>query len=188
MTPRDDGPLIRHLTGSGCLSTALAGQALPYVRLPGDGLLRYLWGERDALTTALPTLTGLPWRDAVYDLDAGRQTFVELMNWTTGGGGAPLPPRGQSWLRLTRLPAYLGHARTASPWLWGPDDLLAPFRADADRWIALEVWESSTLQGDGTRGSTRSATRVGAGHVCDRMVSRLTYRHPSVRSPMRTTS
>jgi len=152
MTPRGDAPLIRHLTESGRLSTALAWQALPYVRLPGDGLMRYLWGERNALTAALPTLAGLPWQDAVYDLDEGRHTFVEAMNWTTRGGGAPVPPRGQSWLGLTRLPAYLQHARTASPWLSGPDDLLAPFRADADRWIALEVWESSTLHRDGTRG------------------------------------
>ncbi len=160
--PRGDAPLIKHLArqrpGPDALATARAWQALPYVRLPGDEFARYLWGERERLTETMPEAQ-LPWADAVYDLADGRQLFMDLLGWSARAWEASFPSRGQCWLRVTALPAYLRRERVASPWLgaWsrgtgGSGDLLAPFRAAPDRWIAVEVWEAGALRPDGTSG------------------------------------
>src|SRR5262249_39319473 len=60
--------------------------------------------------------------------------------------------RGQCWARVTALPQYLQRQSILSPWQSGPQDLFAPFRADADDFLAIEVWEAGTIQRDGGRG------------------------------------
>jgi hypothetical protein len=140
------------------LAAAHGWQDNPYVLLPGAGFGEYLWQHAGELAEVLPAVEHLDWPDVTFDFDTGRTAFFAHMatvGWELAGQpgtAAASIDRGRCWARVTSLDAYLRTPQMA-PWLKGPDDLLAPFRRDAVRWLVVEAWEEKVVVRDARTGA-----------------------------------